>query len=65
MTVQQEFSYQKATVKKGPVLRNIAFKKPEPEIAALQSALSVSSAKDVGIKSFEYAYSRLVEEDDL
>ncbi|KAB2540812.1 hypothetical protein AL035_15670 [Salipiger aestuarii] len=65
MAVQQTFSYQKATVKKGPALKNIAYKKPEPEIASLQTALGASSAKEVGVKSFEFAFARLVEEDDL
>lgn len=65
MAVQQTFSYQKAMVKRGPVLRNIAYKKPEPEITSLQAALGASSAKEVGVKSFEFALARLVEEDDL
>lgn len=65
ITTPQSFSYNRTVVKKGPVLRNIAYKKPETEIVQLQGALGTTNARDTGIKAFEYCYSRLVAEDDL
>lgn len=59
-----QFTYTQ-TVKRGPPLKSISFKKPEEEINALKERLDVTNNRDVGIKSFEYAYQRLVAEDDL
>lgn len=58
------FTYS-APTRRGPALKSISYKKPETEVGDLAAKLDVKAAKDVGIKSFEYAYQRLVVEDDL
>ena len=58
------FSYS-APTRRGPTLRSISYKKPESEVGELAAKLDVRAAKDVGVRSFEYAYQRLVVEDDL
>ncbi|MFC2254144.1 ATP-binding protein [Labrys portucalensis] len=51
--------------RRGPTLKPISYKKPETEVGELAAKLKVRAPKDVGIRSFEYAYQRLVVEDDL
>lgn len=64
VSVPQEFRYSKPTVR-GPVMKSISYKKPDQEVKALQKEFGASNARDVGLKSFEYALSRLVSEEDL
>lgn len=58
------FTYTTPT-RRGPALKSISYKKPESEVGELAAKLDVRAAKDVGMRSFEYAYQRLVVEDDL
>jgi hypothetical protein len=58
------FSY-KAPVRKGPVLKSVSFKKPEGQVEELAEKFEVRGARNVGIRSFDYAYQRLIVEDDL
>jgi hypothetical protein len=53
-----------APTRRGPALKSISYKKPESEVGELAAKLEVRAARDVGIRSFEYAYQRLVVEDD-
>lgn len=54
-----------AVSKKGPPLINVAFKKTRKEVDELAVKLKTSSARDTGIAAFDFAYQRLVVEDDL
>lgn len=55
------FTY-RPPVKRGPALTSISYKKPEAEVAALKLAFKVTSNKDLGLRSFEYAHDSLVED---
>ena len=54
-----------STVMKGPLLVNISYKKPKQEVDELARKLGKLSARDAGISSFDFAYQRLITEDDL
>lgn len=58
------FSYS-PSVKRGPPLKSISYKIVGEKVDQLAEKLGARSAKDVGIQSFDYAYQRLVVEDDL
>lgn len=56
------FAYS-APPRRGPALVRISYQKPQAEVDKLREAISATSAKALGEKSFDYAYSNLVEED--
>lgn len=49
--------------RRGPALARINFQRPQAATDRLKEALSAHSNRDLGEKSFDYAYSNLVEED--
>lgn len=49
--------------KRGPSLARISYQKPQAEVDKLKDALGAQSNKDLGEKSFDYAFSNLVEDD--
>lgn len=51
-----------APPKRGPAMARISYKKPLGEVDELKEALGAHSNKDLGEKSFAYAYTNLVEE---
>lgn len=48
--------------RRGPVLARISYQKPQADANKLKEALAAQNNKDLGEKSFDYAYSNLVEE---
>ena len=56
------FSFRPPT-KKGPTLVNISYKKSQPEADKLKRAMGASSYKDLGLKTFEYTFDEVVEEE--
>jgi hypothetical protein len=49
--------------RRGPALATISYKRPQAQSDKLKEALAAHTNKDLGEKSFDYAYSNLVQED--
>ncbi|MEP3050672.1 MAG: ATP-binding protein [Erythrobacter sp.] len=61
LTERAVFSY-KAPKKKGPPLTTITYKRRQDEVETLKEFLGATSNKAVGEKSFDFAFSNLVED---
>jgi hypothetical protein len=48
--------------RRGPALARISYKRPQAEVDKLKDEFNVSSNKEVGERSFEFAFERLVDE---
>jgi hypothetical protein len=56
------FSYASIS-KRGPSLARISYQKPQAEVDKQKEAMGAHTNKELGEKSFEYAFSTLVEDD--
>ncbi len=56
------FSYT-SVLKRGPSLVRISYQRPQADVDKLKEAIGAQSNKDLGEKSFNYAFSNLVEDD--